>query len=78
MRGNTWYLRGALSTGTADIVFTYGNSDDIPLMGDWNGDGTETPGVVRGNTWYLRNSNTTGVADVSFRYGNEDDVPLSW
>ena len=47
------------------------------MVGDWNGDGIDTPGVVRGTTWYLRNSNTTGVADVTFTYGNPDDLPLA-
>lgn len=38
-------------------------------MGDWNGDGTDTPGVVRGSDWHLRNSNTTGIGEVSFVFG---------
>jgi len=59
-----------------DVSFVYGNSDDIPVVGDWNGDGIDTPGVVRGGMWYLRNSNLPGDADVSFVYGNSDDIPV--
>jgi peptidoglycan/xylan/chitin deacetylase (PgdA/CDA1 family) len=46
---------------------------DRPIAGDWDGDGTVTPGVVRGNTWYLRNSTTTGPADIVFSYGGASD-----
>ena len=53
----------------------FGDPGDIPIVGDWNGDGIDTIGVVRGNTWYLRNSNTTGVADVTFTFGDAGDRP---
>jgi hypothetical protein len=81
--GITWYLRNSNTTGTADTSFAYGNVGDIPLTGDWDGDGVDTPGVVRlerwSNVWHLRNSNTTGRADTSFTYGNVGaDYPLSW
>ena len=46
-------------------------------MGDWDGDGTKTPGVVRGNLWYLRNTNTPGVADIVFAYGVATDIPIA-
>ena len=76
MRGDTWYLRNSQTTGGADTVFVYGNpSGDIPVTGDWDGNGSITPGVVRGGTWYLRNANSTGAADVSFVYGNPGDIP---
>jgi hypothetical protein len=58
----------------ADLL--YGNPGDFPLVGDWNGDGTDTVGIHRGNTFYLRNSNTTGVADITFNYGDPGDVPI--
>jgi hypothetical protein len=73
-----WYLDangdGILAIG--DLQLLYGSPADQPLAGDWNGDGTVTPGVKRGNTYYLRNSNTSGVADVSFIYGGPDDTPI--
>ncbi|MBW3548070.1 MAG: L,D-transpeptidase family protein, partial [Actinobacteria bacterium] len=45
-------------------------------VGDWNGDGIDTPGVVRGATWYLSNSNSGGHAHIAFAYGNAGDRPL--
>ncbi len=75
-RGNTRYLRQTLTGGRADFSFTYGEPTDIPLTGDWDGNGTKTPGVFRSGTFYLRNSNSTGIADVAFRYGDAGDVPI--
>lgn len=77
--GNTWLLRDTLTGGPATTTFTDGApGDGIHVMGDWDGDGDKTPGIVRiqGDfqnshyVWYLRNSNTAGVADVPpFAYG---------
>ena len=73
VRANHWFLRNTNTSGVADVAFTYGNTGDTPIMGDWNGDGEQTPGVVRGITWFLRNSNSTGVADEVLQYGNPGD-----
>jgi hypothetical protein len=32
---------------------SFGLAGDQPVMGDWNGDGRETPGVYRNGTWVL-------------------------
>ncbi len=76
-RGNVWYLRNTLTTGTATSFFAYGSANDFPLFGDWDGDGDKTPGVVRGNTWYLRNDNSAGNADIVFTYGSVGDIPYA-
>ena len=58
---------------TLHSVFGYGApmTGEIPLMGDWNGDGVITAGVFRPgeSVFYLRNSNDTGNADIAFGYG---------
>jgi hypothetical protein len=75
-RGNVRYLRQTRTTGPADFGFVYGDRTDTPLMGDWDGNGTKTPGVFRAGSWYLRNSNSTGVADLAFGYGDPGDRPV--
>ena len=72
-----WYLYD--DAGTLTTSFYYGNPGDYPFMGDWDGDGVETPGLYRQSDGYvyLRNSNTVGVADIKFFFGNPGDVPIA-
>ncbi len=71
-----WYLRDPLNVRTTG--FYYGNPGDYPFMGDWDGDGVDTPGLYRRSDGYvyLRNSNTSGIADVAFLFGNPGDLPV--
>jgi hypothetical protein len=75
-KSGVWYLRDPLTGDTTS--FYYGNPGDHPFMGDWDGDGVDTPGLYRRSDGYayLRNSNTQGVADVAFLFGNPGDLPL--
>jgi hypothetical protein len=72
-----WHLRNVEGAGQPDNVFEYGRAGDIPVAGDWNGDGVTTIGVVRGGQWLLRNSNTPGPADVTFNFGQAGDIPVT-
>lgn len=76
VRGNEWHLRNSLTTGIGEMLFGYGRATDVPIMGDWDGDGIKTPGVVRGNDWHLKNTNTSGFADIVFAYGKATDIPI--
>lgn len=48
----------------------------IPVVGDWNGDGRDTIGVVRGNHFLLRRTYRRGD-DLDLAYGRVGDVPLA-
>ena len=76
-RTGEWYLRDPTSGETTS--FYYGNPGDRPFVGDWDCDGTETPGLYRQRDGYvyLRNSNTQGYAHLKFFFGNPGDVPLA-
>ena len=65
--------------GGADYSYLFGNIGDVPVVGDWNGDGVDSAGLRRSSNGfvYLRNTNATGVADVSFFYGNNGDLVFS-
>jgi hypothetical protein len=66
-----WELRNSSSAGPPDLAFTYSRGRDVPVVGDWDGDGDDTVGVFRGNrSWLLRNSNSGGLADITFAYGS--------
>ncbi len=67
--------------GLADYTFAYGNPGDVPLMGDWDGDGLDTPGMYRPSNGFVYLSNTlppnggVGVADpeLTFFFGLAGD-----
>ena len=71
-----WHLRNAAGAVTS---FLYGNPGDLPISGDWDGDGDATPGLYRQSDGFLysRNSNTTGVADAECFAGDPADVPVA-
>jgi hypothetical protein len=70
-----WFLRNSLTTGVADSQFSLGAAGDRVLACDWNGDGTDTPGIFRDGTWYI--TDTLGSANVrSFAFGSPGDTPV--
>ncbi len=71
-----WYLRNSQGVQT---VFFFGDPGDVPIAGDWDGDGVTTPGMYRPGDgfFYARNANAAGIADFACFAGNPDDVPLS-
>ncbi|MGH8941727.1 MAG: hypothetical protein ACRDWF_02795 [Acidimicrobiia bacterium] len=71
-----WFLRQVEGPGSPNLVIEYGRPGDIPVVGDWNGNGVHTIGVVRGNRWLLRNSNRAGEPDIDFVFGQPGDIPV--
>jgi hypothetical protein len=71
------FLKNANTTGFADIGLNYGVPNDCPIVGDWDGNGTDTIGIYRNGTFYLRNSNTIGFADLVFAFGVQGDQPIA-
>jgi hypothetical protein len=59
--------------GRADVTFAFGAAGAgwLPIVGDWNGDGTDTVGLYNAKLgkFFLKNSHAGGAADVSFVYG---------
>jgi hypothetical protein len=70
-----FYLKNANEPGSADIVYVFGpaseTGDVVPLVGDWDGDGTDSVGIyVRSTgTFFLKNANAPGDADAAFTFG---------
>jgi len=49
---------------TRDETVQFGEPGDLPVVGDWNGDGIDQIGVVRGDTWIIdSNSDRQLTAD---------------
>lgn len=76
-----FHERNSNTPGPADMQVPYGNSNWIPLAGDWNNDKVFTPGTYDPNTgtFYLSNSNVPGGPPdtPSFAYGNIGWIPIA-
>ncbi|MFQ3534278.1 MAG: alpha-amylase family glycosyl hydrolase [Aggregatilineales bacterium] len=78
-RADTFLIRYANTTGFADLTLALGASGDIPVAGDWDGDGVETIGFYRPSTgqFFLKDSNTPSAPVVySFSFGAPGDIPV--
>lgn len=78
----TFYLRNSLSAGAADITaaVTGASSTDLPIVGDWNGDGIDTAGLYRPSTatfylWDRWTSLDVAKPDYSFAFGPANNLP---
>lgn len=61
-----------------DHVFRYGQGEDIPLAGDWNGDGIDAIAVFNAGRWKL-DSNGDGrwsEDDERIEFGEAGDIPV--
>ena len=78
VRGSTqWLLRNTLTTGSPDTTFNYGTRPLSPMMGDWDGDGTETPGTYEAGVFKLNNANDGSAPDITFAFGDSRGFPVA-
>jgi hypothetical protein len=62
--------------GAAHYEFQFGRATDVKLVGDWNGNGRDTPGLRRGTEWRLRNRLTSGSSTIVFDFGSRRGQPV--
>nr|WP_246109755.1 SdrD B-like domain-containing protein [Roseimaritima multifibrata] len=74
MRRSTQPIRADL----IDHVFRYGQHQDTPLAGDWNGDGIDAIAVFRAGVWQLDEDGDGRWtnADREFEFGPPNGVPV--
>lgn len=66
--------------GGPTLAVTFGNKGDVPLVGDWNGDGIASVGVFRPSTgqFLLKDSNaSTAPLTYSVAFGQAGDIPIA-
>jgi hypothetical protein len=56
--------------------FAYGSRPQVPIMGDWDGDGTRTVGAYKGGEFNLNNQNDASAADLTFAFGDPRGFPV--
>ncbi|MGI9515770.1 MAG: SdrD B-like domain-containing protein [Pirellulaceae bacterium] len=61
-----------------DHVFGYGDEDDTPVVGDWNGDSIRSIGIFRDGQWQidLNADGQLNYHDDEFTFGRAGDLPL--
>lgn len=73
-----FYLKKSNSDGPADIFVWFGESTDLPLVGDWNSDGIDTVGIFRNGTFYLKDENAYLAPIVhTLLFGVSGDLPVA-
>lgn len=75
-RDGVFMLRNSTLSGLPDTYVLYGESGDVPLVGDWDGNGSDTPGIFRDGIFMLKNDNTNGLPDIFAQYGLGTDQPV--
>jgi protocatechuate 3,4-dioxygenase beta subunit len=70
--------RGQARQDVIDHVFHYGTAGDVPITGDWNGDGIDTIGVFRKGAWHIDVDGDGRLSDkdAAFQYGMAGDLPV--
>ena len=59
------------------LTMSFGRAGDEMILGDWDGDGTDTVGVRRGNRIFLDDDWRGGTAEASFAFGRANDELLT-
>ena len=70
--------RGKSRADLIDHVFHYGEPGDVPLAGDWNGDGIRQIGTFHDGEWYLDldGDGKFTERDARFVFGQAGDLPV--
>jgi protocatechuate 3,4-dioxygenase beta subunit len=70
--------RGKSRADLIDHVFHYGEPGDVPIAGDWNGDGIRQIGVFHDGQWYLDldGDGKFTERDAAFIFGQAGDIPV--
>ena len=73
------YIINRNTTAVADTEFFFGIGGDIPLAGDWDGDGKDTLSIYRPseNRFYVSNSLRTQFADFDFEFALPGSRPFA-
>lgn len=71
-------LRYANTAGNSQEEFAFGQQGDLPMVGDWDGDGVDTVGVYREGTFYLLSKHQPQPELAhQFAFGQAGDLPVA-
>ena len=73
-------LSDSLVNPRIDHTISFGLNGDRPVVGDWDGDGIDSPGVYRPSDGKFRLTNALSgspTADNTFLLGASEDLPIA-
>jgi hypothetical protein len=70
-----WSVAGALPPAGSPTTFSYGLRPLVPLMGDWDGNGSRTPGTFEGGHFKLSNALPPGLPTIDVVFGDPRGFP---
>lgn len=74
----TWTLGQSLTDSPSFTTANFGARPLVPLTGDWDGNGSKTPGFFKGGAFMLTNSTgPTPTVDVTFSFGDARGFPVA-
>ncbi|VEG29887.1 hypothetical protein [Actinomyces howellii] len=72
----SFYLANSWRPGSADIAFAVGGSPATALVGDWDGNGSDTVGLRRASVLTLLSASRTCAPTTGLAYGRPTDTVL--
>lgn len=74
---STFYFDDDWSYGR-DLIVPFGQPGDVPVTGDWNGDGRMNYGVYRPDqARFFLDTDWDGIGDISRNFGRPGDIPVT-
>jgi serine/threonine protein kinase len=76
----SFLLLSSLAARQADLVVPFGQRGDLPIAGDWDGTGLDSPGVFRPSTgaFYLAGDNSAAPRLAhTLTFGQSGDLPIA-
>jgi hypothetical protein len=67
----TWIRADAAASGAGTFTSTYGTRPLTPMYGDWDGNGSETPGTYEAGVFKIRNDHLGGAPEATFSFGSD-------
>ena len=70
--------QGPRRVDVVDHVFRFGAGKDLPVTGDWNGDGIRSIGIFRDGSWQLDldGDGRWSSRDAIIQFGQAGDIPI--
>jgi hypothetical protein len=74
-----FYLKNGTLLSWTTTAINWGASTDLPVTGDWNGDGMTDIGVFRPSThmFYLKNGTALSWTTTAINWGASTDKPVT-